>query len=113
MSRIGLGKYRSEARPLAMPIKRFATEHADYVSFFTRYRTWRQVADTARICGFRASYRYTSGLYVRRLLGRRTRAMTLPPMAEMLAFPVLRMVASATILMEKEQSYRPTWRFGH
>ena len=113
LSRLGLGIYRSQALPEGVGIEEFARSHADYSRTFTTYRTWREVADAFHRHGFRVSYRHTSTLAQRglwRMAGRERPGRPLPPPLEAALFPALRMVVSCTIVVEKRQDYRFTWR---
>jgi SAM-dependent methyltransferase len=112
-SRLGLGIYRSQARDAGVGIDEFATAHADYSRTFTTYRTWRQVCDEFHRHGFRVSYRHTSTLAQRglwRVAGREGPGRMLPPLVEAMLFPVVRLVVSCTVVVEKAQDYRFTWK---
>lgn len=112
-SRLGLGIYRSQAREAGVSIEEFARTHADYSRTFTTYRTWRQVCDEFHRNGFRVTYRHTSTLAQRgvwRMVGSERPGRVLPPLVEAALFPMVRLVVSCTIVVEKAQDYRFTWK---
>jgi SAM-dependent methyltransferase len=112
-SALRLGIFRSQAPAAGVSLQDFARQHADYARTFTHYRTWRQVCDEFHRHGFRVSYRATSSLIQRglfRLAGRERAGRALPPLLEASLFPFLRAVTSCTLIVEKAQDYRYTWR---
>ena len=112
-SRLGLGIYRTQARPAGVSLEEFATVHADYSRTFTTYRTWRQVCDVFHRHGLRVSYRHTSTLAQRglsRMAGRERPGRLLPPLVEAGLFPLVRLGVSCTLVVEKAQDYTFTWR---
>ena len=112
LSHIGLGIYRAQAPRAGVTLEDFARSHADYARTFTTYRTWRQVCDEFHRHGFRVSYRHTSTLIQRglwRLAGDERAGRLLPPLLEAALFPIVRSVASCTLVVEKAQDYRFTW----
>jgi ubiquinone/menaquinone biosynthesis C-methylase UbiE len=112
-SKMGLGIYRSQAPATGVSLEGFANAHADYARTFTTYRTWRQVCEEYHRHGFRVSYRHTSSLVQRglwRLLGHERAGRTLPPLVEASLFPVIRSLVSCTLVVQKNQDYRFTWK---
>lgn len=113
LSSSGLGIYRTQAPSAGVSLDDFARSHADYARTFTTYRTWRQVCDEFHRYGFRVSYGHTSSLIQRhlwRLAGRERPGRALPPLVESAVFPLVRSVTSCTLLVEKAQDYRFTWK---
>lgn len=113
LSKVGLGIYRSQARSASVSLEDFARSHADYSRTFTTYRTWRQVCSEFHRHGFRVSYGYTSTLAQRglwRVAGRERSGRVLPPVVEAALFPLVRSVVSCTLVVEKAQDYRFTWK---
>ncbi len=112
-SKLGLGIYRSQAPSAGISLEDFARSHADYSRTFTTYRTWRQVCDEFHRHGFRVSYGHTSTLAQRglwHLAGRERSGRVLPPVVEAALFPLVRSVVSCTLVVEKAQDYRFTWK---
>jgi hypothetical protein len=92
--------------------EQFGQTRSDYISFQTKYRTWAEVSSAATEAGWRATYRYTSHLYLLKLgylLGQDLRdAYRRPrPLVDALTFRPLSLVSSVTIFLEKEQSFIP------
>jgi SAM-dependent methyltransferase len=107
LSRMGIGKYRRDSGEIGV----WAEQHADYVQHLTHYRTWPEVAESAKRAGLRVSYRYTPDYYWRKiasLIGRsypyllRTSHRSI---GDAVWFRVFRLVSSVTIVLEKRQTY--------
>jgi SAM-dependent methyltransferase len=92
--------------------EQFGETRSDYISFQTKYRTWVEVSSAATEAGWRATYRYTSHLYLLKLgylLGHDLRGVYRRPrpLVDALTFRPLSLVSSVTIFLEKEQSFIP------
>lgn len=108
-TQLRLGKFARD-RPRGEALRELSERHADYLHYFTRYRSWREVVDAAQDAGLRATYRHTSDLYLRKWETFRRRARPRPaarrsPVTEAAAFHLLRHVSSVTVMLEKRQSY--------
>jgi SAM-dependent methyltransferase len=111
LSRLGLGKYREHRRATGVSLDEFATRHADYMFFWTRYMTERQAVEIARAAGFRACYRFTAEFYtgkLRSIFRRRRRThydATGRALRDVFAVKLLRYASCVTLTLEKQNAY--------
>jgi SAM-dependent methyltransferase len=111
-SRLGLSRFGPLRLAADETAAEFGRTRSDYVSFETRYRTWVEVATAATDAGWRSTYRYTTHLYLLKLgylLGLDLRGLYRRPrpLVDMLLFRPLSRVSSVTVLLEREQDFRP------
>jgi len=111
LGRLGLDNRGHLRRPADQGRAAYAESLADYVDFYTSYRTWGEICALARGVGLRASHRYTSGLYERKALsgvGRRLPLRYRPTrsvIGSVLQFHVLKYVSSITVFLERLNTY--------
>jgi SAM-dependent methyltransferase len=107
MSRVGLGKFRTQGDDLDVWVER----HSDYIHHLTHYRSWPQVAEAAKQAGLRVSYRYTPEFYLRRLARMAGRpypyllSSTNRSVRDAVLFRLVKRVSSVTIMLEKRQAF--------
>lgn len=111
LSRIGLGKFRSQHTSTHEPLATFAERHADYMNYWTNYLSEGEVLNVATGARLRASFRYTPEFYWQKILALRDN----PPLTlyrsahrgllDSMAMKALRYVSSVTLTLEKINTY--------
>ena len=111
LSAVGLGKFARQHRASGISREAFAERHADYLQHYTNYLSARQVLQLGKRHGLRASFRYTSQFYSRKLAGllfgrRRFHYRRSGAVWAWATALVLRYVSSVTLFLEKKEIYR-------
>ncbi|MDH3216250.1 MAG: class I SAM-dependent methyltransferase [Candidatus Krumholzibacteria bacterium] len=112
-SRIGLGNFKSHRLRSGntLTLDEYAAKHADYMTYETNYLSMRQLYELAKRHRMRCSFRYTGGFYtnkLRSILGsplRREYAPHTSAFVERLGLFLYALVASVTVVLEKDNLY--------
>jgi SAM-dependent methyltransferase len=67
LSRRGIGTFPEIHAKDGIDEERFGHTRADFIQFGTFYRSWREIAMSAKHARLRATHRYTRGLYLQKL----------------------------------------------
>jgi SAM-dependent methyltransferase len=110
LSLLGLGKFRRQHRGSGISRELFAERHADYLHHFTNYLTAGEVLELGKRHGLRASFRYTSQFYSRKLASVWSAPRTFfyrrhSALWEWVSVSLLRYVSSVTLFLEKKETY--------
>lgn len=107
-SKLGLGKYLAHRREFGVSVDEFSTRHADYMFFWTQYKTDGEVLDCVRSAGLRSSYRFTAKFYFQklRLMLRLTNHIKYQDTISFFTgIKLLRYVSGITLFVEKNNKY--------
>jgi SAM-dependent methyltransferase len=107
LSRAGMGTFPEARAQDGIDEATYGHTRADFIQFGTFYRSWREVARSAKGAGLRATHRYTRGLYVQKLRAALSQGETYrysrrtSSLVDLASFAVLPQLATATIVLEK------------
>lgn len=112
LGKLGLGTMRAHRAKTGISPEAYAERHADFLWYYTNYLSTSELLATCKRARLRASFGYTSGMLTQKL----SKLLRLPPsprygrLAKGMSgafFPVLKLISSITLLIEKQDSYRP------
>lgn len=110
LTRLRLDRLGPLARPEDLDIESYGETRADYVSFLTKYRAWRDIASAAASSGFRIHHQYSGGLYWSKLGSLFGRDLKVGyrrnhPVLNSLLFPVIKRLSGITATLELKNTY--------
>jgi len=111
LSRIGLGKFRSQRASTGVTLDEFAERHSDYMNYWTNYLSEGEMLRVAASARLRASFRYTPEFYLQKVTALRAKpALTTyrtdsRGVLDSIAIKALRYVSSITLTLEKINTY--------
>ncbi len=110
MTRLGTGSFQAHQREYGMTLDYYAEEHADYMTFMTKYLTAKQLLDLCKAARLRSDFSYTRNFYGAKLRAMRRGAPRYlypapRPFWDTFLFFFLKRVSSITLFVEKRQIY--------
>lgn len=111
LSRLGLGKFRDHNISTSISLNEYSERHADYMSFFTNYLSYREILKLGKKYSLRTSFRYTQEFYeaklrsLLRLKPRHKYNYNRSSFIDWIAIHFFKYLSSITLMLEKNEVY--------
>ena len=109
LSRLGLGKFPRHAEVYGVSVDEYSRQHADYMYFWTYYRSEWEFLNEIRKSGLRGSFRLSSMFYAQKILSlMKLRPLMVYSTKERFfsGAKILKYISSITLSVEKRNDYQ-------